>query len=172
VGFCATFFVRGTPVPKGSMKGMIHVRGLAGSRCVVVLTQQVLSAVGGGWRAQPIVTHDDRAAVKAWAKEIKLVASAHAPERPLDGAVGIDATFVVQRPKSVSEKKRPHAVCKPDVDKYLRLLQDALTGVLYVDDAQVVRVQMAKVYGEDPGVQVRVWEIGAPAPLLEEEVLG
>lgn len=172
MGFCATFFVRGVPVPKGSMKGMIHVRGAAGSRCVVVLTQQVLAAVGVGWRAQPIVTHDDRAAVKAWAKTIKLVASAHAPEQPLEGAVGLRVDFVVPRPKSVSEKRRPHAICKPDVDKYLRLLQDALTGVLYVDDAQVVRVAVEKSYGDDPGVHVRVWEIEAPAPLLEEEVLG
>jgi hypothetical protein len=36
---------------------------------------------------------------------------------------------------------------KPDLDKCIRALNDALTGILWVDDGQVVGVSAKKLYG-------------------------
>jgi Holliday junction resolvase RusA-like endonuclease len=42
---------------------------------------------------------------------------------------------------------------RPDRGKLLRCIEDALTGIVYVDDAQVVKGDVSKVYGT-PGVTV------------------
>jgi Holliday junction resolvase RusA-like endonuclease len=70
-------------------------------------------------------------------------------------AVHVGVTFVFARPKSVSAS-RTMPVVKPDLDKLARSTADALTGVLYVDDAQVVSYELHKVYGEPECVHVHV----------------
>jgi crossover junction endodeoxyribonuclease RusA len=58
----------------------------------------------------------------------------------------------------------------PDVDKLLRAIGDALTGVVFRNDAQLVIVQAEKHYGEPPAAHVVVDEISSdddrPAPEL------
>jgi len=49
-----------------------------------------------------------------------------------------------------------HPVVKPDVDKLARALLDALTGVAYGDDAQVVEMHVCKTYGDDARTTVTV----------------
>jgi crossover junction endodeoxyribonuclease RusA len=46
-----------------------------------------------------------------------------------------------------------------DIDNLAKLVLDAMTGVVWVDDAQIVRQSQAKVYGERPGAMVTVWEL-------------
>lgn len=53
----------------------------------------------------------------------------------------------------------------PDVDKLLRAALDGLTGVAYVDDAQVVDAPLCKRYaqeGQEPGLLVTIEELGPP----------
>lgn len=64
-------------------------------------------------------------------------------------AVFVDVEFVFIRPKSVSERKRPYMIVKPDVDKLIRAVLDALTGVAYKDDSQVIRVNAVKRYATE-----------------------
>ncbi len=45
---------------------------------------------------------------------------------------------------------------KPDATKLLRSLEDALTGVLWIDDSRIVRQQVKKIYGARPGADVEV----------------
>jgi crossover junction endodeoxyribonuclease RusA len=52
--------------------------------------------------------------------------------------------FAFQRPASA--KKRTHPCVKPDLDKLQRAVLDALTGVMYDDDAQVVEIDASKRY--------------------------
>jgi crossover junction endodeoxyribonuclease RusA len=54
--------------------------------------------------------------------------------------------FFFKKPESCP-KNRVWPVVKPDIDKLERATLDALTGVLFADDAQVVRVVKEKVYG-------------------------
>ena len=50
---------------------------------------------------------------------------------------------------------------KPDVDKLARAGLDAMTGVVFSDDAQVTEALVGKVYGETPGLMCEVrWSDG------------
>jgi crossover junction endodeoxyribonuclease RusA len=80
--------------------------------------------------------------------------------------VRLTAVFRLPRPMKFSTPKYqagrafapPHTV-RPDVDKLLRALGDALRGAIYEDDAQIVTLSVGKRYaglGEGWGVAVTV----------------
>lgn len=74
----------------------------------------------------------------------------------IDGAVAVEMTFSFVRPKSVSERKRPYMTVKPDLDKLVRAVLDALTHHAYDDDSQVVQLKVCKVYGLDEHLYIKV----------------
>lgn len=127
-----TFIVYGTAEPKGSTKAFVR-------------------KMGGTYRA--IVTSDNPD-LKKWEQLIRFEAStaarrqrdAGAPPVFFEGAVVVSVRFGLLRPPSVSAKKRPFPIVKPDVDKLLRASIDPLIGVLFHDDAQVVAVSARKLY--------------------------
>lgn len=68
-------------------------------------------------------------------------------------------------PKSWSKKKQEQAeqglikpILKPDVDNYVKAIKDALNGVCYVDDSQVVVLFISKHYSKDPRVEIVIKE--------------
>lgn len=72
-------------------------------------------------------------------------------------AVLLYCTFQIARPKKPKYWYPP----TPDVDKCLRALSDAMKGVVYNDDKQIIGGGQLKEYGE-PGVHVRVLIVEAP----------
>ena len=70
----------------------------------------------------------------------------------------ISVIFYFTKPDSIS-KGRVHPVVKPDIDKLLRAVLDALTGVAFKDDAQVVETQTAKRYSHMDFVEITVSEV-------------
>lgn len=77
----------------------------------------------------------------------------------LTGPIAVGLEFVLYRPKSTPKSKTPPATKKPDIDKLERAVLDALTHVLWSDDAQVTIVVKRKrvaELGESPGVHVWV----------------
>ncbi len=81
----------------------------------------------------------------------------------IEGAVSMSAVFIFQRPRSHFNKKglKPNAPkymkTRPDRDKLLRGISDALTGVLYKDDSYIVDGNTSKRYcvgSELPGVLI------------------
>ena len=72
-----------------------------------------------------------------------------------DQAVEVLVHFYLERPKTV---KRERPSVKPDIDKLLRAIGDALTGTVVKDDSQIVSVSAKKEYGE-PGARIQVVEI-------------
>jgi crossover junction endodeoxyribonuclease RusA len=67
--------------------------------------------------------------------------------------------FVLPRPKSAAKRSTPPMIRQPDLDKMLRAIDDALTGVVWSDDAQVTETHTMKRYAEideTPGVRIRV----------------
>lgn len=50
---------------------------------------------------------------------------------------------------------------KPDFDNVFKIVCDALNGIAYADDAQIVEAQITKVFtGGDPHIEVELQEIG------------
>jgi Holliday junction resolvase RusA-like endonuclease len=112
----------------------------------------------------------------AWSESVRLAAmddvrQRHgASYRPVPSPVAYEAVFYFERPKSHSQRwgkrgKLPMAVSRRvgDLTKLARAVEDPLTGVVWVDDSQVVRIVATKSYaqpGESPGVRVRVWSVG------------
>lgn len=140
-----TFSVPGKPVPQGGMRAFAK-----GNKAFVT-------------HSKPKELGDYRARVALAANE----AGAHI----VGGPVHVEATFVFPRPKAHfgtgknGETLKPSApysvVTKPDADKLLRSLLDALTGVCFVDDSQVVEVCVSKVYiatfTDPPRTAVRIY---------------
>ena len=69
-------------------------------------------------------------------------------------------------PKSKSKKWRTAAICgrerptkKPDVDNLFKLVTDALSGILYNDDKQIVSCRVQKWYSEEPRTEVKITEV-------------
>lgn len=79
--------------------------------------------------------------------------------KPLEGPVGVRMVFVVEKPKTVT---REWPTVKPDVLKLARPVEDALSGILWSDDAQIVREALEKRYGPRPGVTITAWTVRAP----------
>lgn len=69
-------------------------------------------------------------------------------------------------PKSVSKRKReimsgglfPHTK-KPDTDNLAKCVLDALNGIAYQDDSQIVALRVTKYYAEEPHVDVEIYEL-------------
>lgn len=106
------------------------------------------------------VTTNANAKTKPWQKVVRDAAAvAFAMRQPYAGAVVVDLVFAMPRPKTV--KRIAHTV-KPDLDKLTRTVLDALTGVAYVDDSQVVEILVRKSYVVNdgkPSVSVSVGEV-------------
>lgn len=94
---------------------------------------------------------------------VRLAASAHAPAVPLEGAISMMLTVYRSTPKSFSNKKTAAAeaghiqpTTKPDVDNYLKGVKDALKGIIWKDDSQVVEVFARKRYSTRPRIEVKI----------------
>lgn len=71
---------------------------------------------------------------------------------PHPGAVSCAIDFVLPRRKSAPKTRTDPHTRKPDVDKLARAVLDALTGVTWLDDAQVVDLRVTKrEAGRDEG---------------------
>jgi Holliday junction resolvase RusA-like endonuclease len=97
------------------------------------------------------VLHSRGEALILWRTMIALAAR-KAGAFPVPNPVEMTIEFRLPRPKTV---KRDLPYVAPDLDKLIRAVLDALTGIAYVDDGQVVTINSSKVYG-DPGVSVSV----------------
>jgi len=63
--------------------------------------------------------------------------------------------FYFAKPESVSKKRNAHVV-RPDLSKLIRATEDALTGIIYADDAQIVDIRAKKEYGLPERVEVTI----------------
>ena len=73
----------------------------------------------------------------------------------LHGPLRLEVTFYLRRPASRPKKYR-YPDRRPDVENLVKSVMDALTGLLWVDDAQVVTLNAQKRYGE-PRAEITVY---------------
>jgi crossover junction endodeoxyribonuclease RusA len=133
LGQVIEFTVLGTPRSQGSMKSMLHRR-----------TKQ-------------IITMASSPKMKPWRQEISWAAlRARGPGEPAgrNVAIRLEASFFFAKPKSSKLNEKTSA---PDIDKLLRCCLDAMTGIIYEDDSQIVEIHCFKGFGQ-PRVEVRVSE--------------
>jgi len=120
-------------------------------------------AVRKGQSPRPLVVHDNPK-VKHWRDQIAREAYPVVNGTPFSGAVVLTVTFTLPRPKRHANKCRHH-VTRPDLDKLVRAVGDALSGVVFRDDGQIVDVRASKAYSDGihpPSVAIVVED--APMP--------
>ena len=132
-----SFTVPGVPAPGGSKKAFMNPR------------------------TNKIVVMDDAKNNKGWRERVAIFASqAMAGRPPLEGALRIYVVFSVVRPKGhygtgrnagclKDWAKSAHPIGRPDTTKLFRALEDALTGIVWKDDAQVVSQLVIKTYTDN-----------------------
>lgn len=135
------FTVHGAPQAKGSVRAFVPK----------------------GWN-RPILTSTNRN-LKAWENLIRVAANdARQGAPPFSGPVILDVHFEFDRPQRLLTRKaalleQPH-VAAPDLDKCVRAM-DALTGILFLDDKQIVKIVATKTYaapGQGPSCRIKVSE--------------
>ncbi len=107
------------------------------------------------------VTHDN-AGTRGWMQLVAATAAGAYAGPLLTGPIRLELTFERPRPKGHFGAKglRPSApqwpTTKPDTLKLGRAVEDALRGVIYTDDAQVVEHAMTKRWGPRHCAKVRI----------------
>ena len=128
------FTVNGTPQPQGSIRAFMP----KGAK-------------------HPVLTTDN-VKLKPWRQEVSvmaLLARGFGNRDPLKCAIYLRVKFIFAKPKSIKPSVT-EKLTKPDVDKLLRGLFDALTGILFHDDSQVVWVDANKEFGLPERTEVEV----------------
>jgi Holliday junction resolvase RusA-like endonuclease len=135
-------FVPGTPQPGGSKRGFVHNRTGA-----VVLVDANRKAVD-------------------WKRTVAVFVAEKYRGEPVAGPLGCEVTFYRARPAAhygtgrnaerVKDSAPRFPVTKPDALMLMRSTEDALTGVVWRDDAQVVTETIRKRYGSSPGARIVV----------------
>src|SRR5262245_37813289 len=140
-----TFHVPGRPIPQGSVRAMIVKRG---GRNIPTVMNTAGNPPLAAWRMK--VTANARQALEnqGWT--------------PVEdgGAVGIKIVFLLDRPKHhfgtgrnatlVKDSSPEYPAGKPDIDKLVRAILDALTDAgVWADDSQVCYVLASKTWTND-----------------------
>jgi Holliday junction resolvase RusA-like endonuclease len=143
MGKSTRFFVPGIPAPGGSKRAFI---------------------IGGRARLTDACERN-----KPWRQSVAMFAMAAHRGALFTGPLLLDVEFVMPRIKSHfrtgknAGQIKPNAPMRhtfqPDATKLLRALEDALTGIVWRDDAQVCIQHVSKIYGEKPGAHVEVMEL-------------
>ncbi len=143
-----SFTVYGVPQPQGS-------------------TRTFLRKDGG----PPIVTSDNPK-LKPFRQELAWVAldamqKAGQQKVPRGVPVALSVAFYFEKPKS-ARKSEQWKTTKPDLDKLLRAVLDALTGIAYEDDSQVCECSLVKAFGSLARAEILVKTIAgvSKTPLL------
>ena len=97
------------------------------------------------------IVHNKTKELMAWRSAVAQAAH-KAGCTPIAGEVAISMRFYYERGKTVT---RATPTVPPDLDKQIRSILDALTGVAYADDSQVTQIRATKEYGA-PGVEIEV----------------
>lgn len=145
------FFAAGVPAPKGSTKAFYVPR-----------------------LGRAVVT-EDNARTRPWAALVRDAASEAVAAHGCTGlyftrgvAVSLSVEFVMPRPTSLPKRVTQHTK-KPDLDKLARALKDALTGIVWQDDSQVVALTARKRYAvgpERPGAHIVVTPVAVVTHLM------
>lgn len=137
-------FVPGIPAPGGSKRAFAIKKG-------------------GVYTGRTVVFDDAGQRNKDWRQACVLIADQKRPEQPFRGPLRVDFEFVMPRLKahfrangSLKDGAPKWHTVKPDRTKLTRSTEDALRGIIWADDAQIVDGATTKGYGDQPGCHITV----------------
>lgn len=112
--------------------------------------------------------YNPRGPVDTYKACVRLAARAAFAGQPIEGPVVVDMTLVFPRPKNRVWKKKPMPrewhTGKPDSDNSAKSVCDAVTGVVWRDDAQVAVLVVHKYVAagnEQPHTVVKICRLGS-----------
>ena len=86
--------------------------------------------------------------------------------KPIQGAIKAEIEVFMPIAKSDSKKQKEaklsgkiRPTVKPDNDNIAKSVLDALNGLAYIDDKQIVELKVDKYYGVEPYVNVKLVEL-------------
>ena len=133
------FTVYGVPRPQGSKRIVTNRRT---GRAIPIEASKFLKK------------YREDIAVTAREEIKKQYGSGHLPPIGDREAVSVGIGFYFERPKGTTRRS---PTVRPDIDKLTRSVLDALTGILYADDAQVTHLYVRKRYfSQDARTLIRV----------------
>lgn len=113
-------------------------------------------------------TYDPKESVD-WKSKVALFAT-QANVQPIEGPVALTVHAIHPRPQRLMRRRDPDgevlAPCKPDWDNIGKAVADALTGIAYRDDSQIVSAAVHKLYHAkdgQPHTRVTVQQYGDTA---------
>ncbi|MCJ7663068.1 MAG: RusA family crossover junction endodeoxyribonuclease [Desulfobacterales bacterium] len=137
-----SFFVPGLPAPGGSKKVFLNRK-----------------------TGKPIVTDAGGKANKDWRAVVALTAGERF-HKPLSGPIKLHIIFYLPHPQAHYRTGKNNGVLKenaplwhekrPDGLKLRRSVEDALTGIAWIDDSQIAVGTEEKRYGERIGAEIRI----------------
>jgi Holliday junction resolvase RusA-like endonuclease len=74
---------------------------------------------------------------------LKALSLKHRPEKLIEGPIDLRLVFFLTKPKT-SKNRLP--IVRPDLDNYIKAVKDALNGVFWKDDSQIVFIEATKMY--------------------------
>jgi len=135
-----TFFVPGRPAPGGSKSGF-YIKKL-----------------------KRVIMAPNSKRTKPWMDSVRCFALQAYSGPLLEEPVELQITFQLLRPKNhygtgrnariLKRSAKRFPTVKPDLTKLIRSTEDALTGLIFRDDTQVVRQVTEKVYAEREGAVI------------------
>lgn len=88
-----------------------------------------------------------------------------AKQKKLEGQLKAEIRCYFEIPNSYSKKKKEDALRgnirpakKPDLDNIMKIILDALNGLAYKDDKDIIECSIEKWYGEEARVEVEIKE--------------
>jgi Holliday junction resolvase RusA-like endonuclease len=83
------------------------------------------------------------------------LARPYRPSAPLKGPLEVDMEFGLVPPLKARPGKNPAPCVRPDLDNYVKAVNDSLEG-FFVDDGQIVKITARKVYAWDRKAYISV----------------
>lgn len=104
--------------------------------------------------------------VTVFKRQLGMLARQQMQERgldPFDGPLEVCMEFYRPVQASISIKERARRLSgvhrptvKPDLSNYIKALEDALNGILWVDDNLIISLEAKKYYAEQPHLTVEI----------------
>lgn len=119
--------------------------------------ERIRYKISGGRRV-PYIQHYTKDNVVGAARTFILQLKQHRPQKPLEGKLSLYVVFYF----NIKNKKLwgTYKDTRPDLDNYVKLLNDQMTRCHYWnDDSQVCELHVIKRYAEEASIYIRLTEL-------------